>query len=134
MATVVAPLLALAILSGCALTKDRFRGFPLQGQTEEQRLQDQQECNDVALANKGNAAQAAGAMAATAAVVSAASGAAIGAGGLGGAFTNAGIRAGAGTAAGAGAALLIVAITEVERRGTAIYVACMRARGYALGE
>jgi hypothetical protein len=46
------------LFCGCALTRDRFRPMPTQGQTREQGLKDQEECNDVALANKGSAAQA----------------------------------------------------------------------------
>ena len=70
---------ALMMLFGCALTKDRFRAIPTQGQTEEQRLQDQEDCNAIALANKGSAAQASAAMGAMGVAVGAGAGAAIGA-------------------------------------------------------
>ena len=130
---VLAAVVAVVLLSGCALTKDRFRGVPTQGQTEQQRLKDQEECSEIALANKGSAAQGSVAMAAMGAGLGAASGAAIGAG-VGSALLNAGVRAGAGAGAGAAAGFLLVAIAEVERRGTAIYVACMQARGYTVGE
>ena len=88
------------LFCGCALTRDRFRPMPTQGQTREQGLKDQEECNDVALANKGSAAQASA----------------------------------MGSPVGVAAGFLVAAIAEVERRGTAIYVMCMEARRYAVGE
>ena len=130
---VIGAAVALMMLFGCALTKDRFRAVPIQGQTDEQRLQDQEDCNAIALANKGSAAQASAAMAAMGVAVGAGAGAAIGAG-LGGVLINAGTRVAAGAGAGAAAGLLMVAIIEVERRGTAIYTACMEGRGYKVGE
>ena len=130
---VVGAVVALLMLCGCALTKDRFRAIPTQGQTEVQRLQDQEDCNAIALANKGSAAQASAAMGAMGVAVGAGAGAAIGAG-LGGALVNAGTRAAAGAGAGAAAGLLTTAIIEVKRRGTAIYTACMVGRGYKVGE
>jgi len=138
----LAPLLSLAMLSGCALTKDRFRGIPTLGQSEEQRLRDQDECNNIALANKGHAGQADAAMAAMGA--GAALGAAIGASLASPApfwphwlqsHPNAAGQTAAGAASGAAAAaLLAVGIVEVERRGIAIYVTCMETRGYTVGE
>jgi len=128
---VVGAVVALMMLFGCALTKDRFRAVPTQGQTEPQRLQDQEDCNAIALANKGSAAQGSAAMGAMGVAVGA--GAAIGAG-LGSALVSAGTRTAAGAGAGAAAGLLTAAIIEVERRGTAIYTACMEARGYKVGE
>ena len=77
---VVGAVVALLMLCGCALTKDWFRGVPTQGQTEEQRLQDQDDCNAIALANKGSAAQAWAAMATMGVAVGAGAGAVIGAG------------------------------------------------------
>src|SRR5262249_47365987 len=66
-------IVALTLVWGCALTKDRFRPIPLLGQTREQGLQDQQECNEIALVNKGGAVPASSA-------VGAMSAAAVGAG------------------------------------------------------
>jgi len=124
---------AFTLFCGCALTKDRFRPMPAQGQTKEQGLKDQEECNEIALANKGNAAPASAMPAALGVAAGAASGAALGVS-LGGAVAGAAARAAAGAGAGAAAGFLLMAITEVERRGTAIYVACMEARGYTVGE
>src|SRR5206468_9419151 len=100
---------AFTLFCGCALTKDRFRPTPTQGQTREQGLKDQEECNEIALANKGNAAQAS-------AMGGVAVGAAIG-GGLGAALATAGVRAAGAAAGGAGgvaAGLLLAAIAEIE--------------------
>lgn len=77
---------AFTFFCGCALTKDRFRPMPTQGQTKEQGLKDQEECNDIALANKGSATQAS----AMGGAVGVAAGAAIG-GGLGAALATAGV-------------------------------------------
>ncbi len=125
---------AFTLFCGCALTRDRFRPMPMEGQTKEQGLKDQEECNEIALANKGSAAQASATPAALGvAAAGAASGAALGAS-LGGTLAGAATRAAAGAGAGAAAGFLLMAITEVERRGTEIYVACMEARGYTVGE
>jgi len=126
--------LALALLCGCALTRDRFRPTPTQGQTREQGLQDQQECNEIALVNKGSTVQAssaAGAISAAAVGAGAGTATAIAAGT---ALTGAAVRTAVGAAGGAAAGIVIAAIFEVERRGTEIYVACMRERGYRVGE
>ena len=125
---------AVTLVWGCALTKDRFLPIPLEGQTTEQGLQDQQECNEIALVNKGSAVQtsaAVGAMSAAAVGASAGTATAIAAGS---ALTGAAVRTAAGTAGGAAAGIVLAAIFEVERHGTEIYLACMRARGYRVGE
>src|SRR5262245_8079966 len=127
-------IVGIALVCGCALTGDRFRPSPREGQTREQGLLDQQECNGIALVNKGSAVQASsavGAMSAAAVGASAGTTTAIAAGA---ALTGAAVRTAAGAAGGAAAGIVLAAIFEVERRGTEIYVACMRARGYEVGE
>ena len=127
-------IVALTLVWGCALTKDRFRPIPLLGQTREQGLQDQQECNEIALVNKGSAVQASsavGAMSAAAAGAGAGTATAIA---VGSALSGAAVRTAAGAAGGAAAGIILAAIFEIERRGIQIYVACMSARGYRVGE
>ena len=127
-------IVVFTLVCGCALTRDRFRPIPLEGQTKEQGREDQQECNEIALANKGSAVQASasvGAMSAAAVGASAGTATAVAAGS---ALTGAAVRTAAGAAGGAAAGIVLAAIFEVERRGTEIYGACMNARGYRVGE
>jgi len=126
-------IVAVTLVWGCALTKDRFRPIPLLGQTREQGLQDQQECNEIALVNKGSAVQAPSAVGAMSAAAGAGAGTAT-AIAVGSALSGAAVRTAAGAAGGAAAGIILAAIFEIERRGIQIYVACMSARGYRVGE
>lgn len=128
-----AVLLLLPFIAGCAAASQRFVAFPLRGQPPEQLERDKQECEMIAQAHKSSDQAMAGA--AIGAGGGAAAGAALGA--VSGAFYgHPGYGAGMGAAAGATSGLMAgiaAGATADWHRYLNLYVACMMARGYALG-